>query len=653
MCKVIKSVTFFSVSVLMNMRQLMETGSFTHLLFVPAVIMLCACFVFMGTAHAGTSSTIPDSVLVAGFDKQIAMDYPEHCPVEIHGGRIISDGMSGGALKLGKHEYLQVRIDDLIQSAEGSFSVWIRPQWNYYDVSNKELLSHTLLSFGWADERKGYFVLSDGWWEPTGSPYTYFVGNNQDYSNIKTKYPYTAGEWTHFAGTWKAGDSGFLRLYVNGVMIAAQKSMKQSWKPATSLYIGCDMGSNLRKDRWAESDFDELQFFSRALSTGEIEALFNLHGTSFQQRLVQSLGSQLTEECQPVTDQQGNVVEIRAIFDEGTGWMSEAGAKETIQRIKKAGFNVYIPCVWHGHGARYPTALAPTEGNRDLGKIDPLARLITIAHQNGIQVHPWFTIALRQRDFFKEFYGAGTPEEAFDLHRPEFRKFIVGLMVDVVARYDIDGLNLDYIRTMGRCKCDYCQKTYNKKYGRDLVTDVSYIDKEGALLPQVQQWQDEAVEAIVRDISEEGKKIKPTLVVSVDGHPTPVFYSPNSEGRQEIKWANENLIDLIFNMDYSQKPDFDTHDVVRSALYGPQKLLLLLANYDTRSGVIIPRDADFISGLTEYVRKKWCNGVGIYLYSQLSNSQIDNFASIFFQENINPAEGSLNTPSLKLKVNKL
>jgi uncharacterized lipoprotein YddW (UPF0748 family) len=349
-----------------------------------------------------------------------------------------------------------------------------------------------------------------------------------------------------------------------------------------------------------------------------------LHGQSFQQRLVQSLGSQLTEKCQPVTDQQGNVVEIRAIFDEGTGWMSEAGAKETIQRIKKAGFNVYIPCVWHGQGARYPTALAPTEGNRDLSKTDPLARLIAIAHQNGIQVHPWFTIALRQRDFFKEFYGAGTPENAFDLHRPAFRDFIAGLVVDVVARYDIDGVNLDYIRTMGRCKCDYCQKAYNNTFGRNLLADVSWFDKKGALLPQVQQWHDDAVEAIVREISVRGKKNKPNLIISVDGHPTPSFFPPNSEGRQEVKWANEDLVDLIFNMDYEQNPDFDLFEIVRKEMEEPGKLLFLLGNYerDPQKG-LMPMCPTILKSNIEYVLRRWCSsGVGVYYYGQLSEEQI-------------------------------
>ena len=54
------------------------------------------------------------------------------------------------------------------------------------------------------------------------------------------------------------------------------------------------------------------------------------------------------------------VRESRVIFDEDMQWAtSRAATDRIIATIKKAGFNVYIPCVWYGGSTLYPTRLAP------------------------------------------------------------------------------------------------------------------------------------------------------------------------------------------------------------------------------------------------------------------------------------------------------
>ena len=38
--------------------------------------------------------------------------------------------------------------------------------------------------------------------------------------------------------------------------------------------------------------------------------------------------------------------ESRAVLDEGLHWVGRNGAETVCRRIKSAGFNVFIPCVW-------------------------------------------------------------------------------------------------------------------------------------------------------------------------------------------------------------------------------------------------------------------------------------------------------------------
>ncbi len=315
--------------------------------------------------------------------------------------------------------------------------------------------------------------------------------------------------------------------------------------------------------------------------------------------------------------------------------MTEEGAKRTIQRIRRAGFNVYIPCVWHGMGARYPTSTIAAEGNRLFGDRDPLARLISIAHEQGIQVHPWFTVALRQRDLLREFHPQGSPPDAFDLHRPGFRLFIVNLIREVAEKYPIDGINLDFIRTMGICQCEKCITEYHDKFGRNLVEDAPLTEANGVLkIASLQAWQDEAVEEIVRNVSSCVRKVRPLAVISVDGHPT-AFAS--AEGREEIRWANQGLVDQIFDMAYGDVPDVETPNLMRPGLVDPDKLVILINDYSEDGKRLYPKDPTWMIRVVSYIRNRWANGIGVYLYSMLSDEQVKAFADGIFKSEAAPA----------------
>jgi hypothetical protein len=368
--------------------------------------------------------------------------------------------------------------------------------------------------------------------------------------------------------------------------------------------------------RYGDCDFDEMMVFNDPLSSKEIYSIYENQNPNTSSAFIKN---------------EKYLFQTRAIFDEGTGWMTDEGASKTIARIKKAGFNVYIPCIWHGRGTRYPSKIAPPEKDRQFEKADPLERLITIAHESDIEVHPWFCVTLRQRDFLKDYYDEETPSKAFDIHRPHFRRFIVDLISDVVKRYDVDGINLDYIRSMGVCKCSYCKNEYSKVMGRTLLVDLIKSKMRKGLDPHLQEWQENAVESIVREISSAVRRLKPGVIISVDGHPVPSFMHPNEQGRREIIWANKDLIDIIFSMDYQKNPDFENHQFVRTELNNPTKLIPLLGNYDkSATKKIISRDANLLSILTNHALTQYPECVGIYCYSTLNDSQIYHLAQHTF-----------------------
>jgi uncharacterized lipoprotein YddW (UPF0748 family) len=159
--------------------------------------------------------------------------------------------------------------------------------------------------------------------------------------------------------------------------------------------------------------------------------------------------------------------ERRVMFDEDTRWASsKLEMQRRITRIKTAGFNVYAPCVWDGAHAFYAAndgPVSPSTHDAADPRYDPLTYLIALAHREGIAVHPWFVVAGRAAGSdLPASYSTGAPAGAYNVHSAAFRDFIVALVVDVARRYDVDGINLDYVRALGPCSNEECVGAYTR-----------------------------------------------------------------------------------------------------------------------------------------------------------------------------------------------
>lgn len=285
--------------------------------------------------------------------------------------------------------------------------------------------------------------------------------------------------------------------------------------------------------------------------------------------------------------------ESRAIFDEGLNWMNPKTAHSLCRRIKRAGFNVFMPCVWHGRGTVWPSELAPWDSNNIHNPdYDPLANLVDIAREYEIEVHPWITVGLRQRNFLPEFVDS-PKSESFDWHNPAFRNFAVSLIMEVVNRYAIQGINLDFVRFS------------SPRPGHELEQEAVVAD-------------------VIRRVSNQIRNIKPELVISVCA--APWHKTIGQFGQNSPKWADEGIIDVIYSMQYEYNPDFEVVKQIQSRMKNPQALVMMIGNYDQSklTGAVLPRDAKRVCDLLAESRKlSLKNGVGLYLYSMLSDEQID------------------------------
>lgn len=167
--------------------------------------------------------------------------------------------------------------------------------------------------------------------------------------------------------------------------------------------------------------------------------------------------------------------EIRAIWlDRGTLVQagSEAGLAVIFDRLAAAGINtVFLETVNAGYPI-FPSQVAPQQ-NPQLQGWDALASAVKLAHQRGMQLHAWVWVFAAGNERHNQLLGlpanypgpiiaahpswanydnqgklapVGQPKPFLDPANPEVRDYLLSLFKEIVTRYPVDGLQLDYIR---------------------------------------------------------------------------------------------------------------------------------------------------------------------------------------------------------------
>jgi Glycosyl hydrolase-like 10/Concanavalin A-like lectin/glucanases superfamily len=520
------------------------------------------------------------------------------------------------------HVAVSLRMDG------GTLSFWVKPKWQPGSPD-----SHTLMSARWIDPRGSYLVLSEGWWEPGGSGRLYFVASNEDIVHCSSAVRLPHGVWSLITATWASGARGFCKLYVDDELRAESSRPWSGSKSLDEIELGTDAAASNARGRPAFASISGLKVLHRPVTHREVIARYQAEEDPQATYAKKWAWLDAGPAGSTAAARAGGSSFRRAIFDEDHAWAGgPAFIDERLRRLSAAGFNEYIPCVWHGGGSLFPSLAAapdPRFARRFAAGWDPLAYLLARAHARGIRVYPWFTVVLRQDAAHPEWAPPGTPKNAYDVHQAGFRKFVENLMLDVVSRYDVDGINLDYIRAMGVCTSESCQRSYRSRTGRELMADFADGAPDPAARERLQEWQDEAVGEIVRDFAGNARRTKPDLTISVDGYAVASEQDRSLEGRNEISWANRGWIDTIFHMDYEPEINLTALNAARSRLADPEKLRLLAGNYDSIDGDPQPRSGKWLSAVLNYAERTGQSGIGIYLYGQLSEAQINALQSGF------------------------
>lgn len=207
------------------------------------------------------------------------------------------------------------------------------------------------------------------------------------------------------------------------------------------------------------------------------------------------------------------------------GYFTAEQIDSTVAAAKKAGINALFIQVRKNADAYYKSDIEP-QGSGVAAGFDPLAYAVEKAHAQGIQVHAWVNVfrvgsAATPKDpknvvnvhpewINKTVDGQTLSSNSvfFDPGVPAAREYLAKIIADIATRYNVDGIQLDYIRYP------------DSKFGYSDAALARYYAETGAKTkpdpkdPKWVQWKRDQVSMLVRDVYKQVHAIKPKIVLS-------------------------------------------------------------------------------------------------------------------------------------------
>jgi len=194
---------------------------------------------------------------------------------------------------------------------------------------------------------------------------------------------------------------------------------------------------------------------------------------------------------------------------------------------------------------------------------DPLAFAIETAHARSMELHAWFNPyrasqdldpRKRSRDHISytrpEWFFTYGSKTYFNPGIPEVRDYIVEVILDVVRRYDVDGIHFD----------DYF---YPYPGDEPLPDSTTYLKYGRDRFDNIEDWRRDNVDQLIRQLHEEIHQVKPHVKFGISpfaiwrnqkedprGSETNGFTSYDGLYANVYKWLEEGWMDYVNSQIY-------------------------------------------------------------------------------------------------------
>jgi uncharacterized lipoprotein YddW (UPF0748 family) len=302
---------------------------------------------------------------------------------------------------------------------------------------------------------------------------------------------------------------------------------------------------------------------------------------------------------------------------------------QVMENCKQAGMNTVLYQVRGNATAWYRSSIEPFAYEYKQGDpgFDPLMVACREAHRRGMAIHAWVNVMpawrgnappadlqqlyhTRPEWFWYDQAGQRQPLGKFYVSLnpclPEVRAYLVGVFREIVERYPVDGLHLDYIRFPN-------ELNKGKDYPRDKKTLALYRKDTGKAPSddpaKWTQWRVAQVTQLVEDIRKMTRDVRPrALLTAAVGHDIDRYR--NVHFQDGPGWLRKGLVDMLFVMNYAR--DVQSYKLRQEAWFrigGRERVAPGLGLY--------LHESDRISLEQLELARKWGNGFGLFSYTTL------------------------------------
>ena len=221
-----------------------------------------------------------------------------------------------------------------------------------------------------------------------------------------------------------------------------------------------------------------------------------------------------------------------------------------------------VPNMLWGGVAHYESDILPRSSTYEKYG-DQIAQCVAAAKEHGLEVHVWkvnhYLSARSPKEFVEKLRRAGRLQASVRGEEkdwlcpshPENLKLELESMLEVVRKYDVDGLHFDYIRYPDHdyCYCAGCRKRFEAASGRKVEAwpDDCY---SGERKEEYNDWRCLQITRLVAAVHREAKKLRGELKISAA-----VFGSypacRASIAQDWVAWVKAGYVDFLCPMDYT------------------------------------------------------------------------------------------------------
>lgn len=240
---------------------------------------------------------------------------------------------------------------------------------------------------------------------------------------------------------------------------------------------------------------------------------------------------------------------------------SRQSIAEAMQMLADVGFNYVFPVVWNKGYTLYRSSImqkyfgAEIDPNPHYVGRDPLAEVIDAAHPLGLKVIPWFEygfatsysqngghiIAKQPGWAAKDQKGNLLKKNGFEwmnAFHPEVQNFMLGLILEVVEGYPVDGVQgddrLPALPTEGGYD-DETKRLYQGKFGQAPPLNA----KDTIWL----KWRANLLTDFLVRLRKSIKAVNPGLIISMA--PSPYPFGFNEYLQDSSTWLERGLVDML------------------------------------------------------------------------------------------------------------